>query len=99
MHESNEINRFSWITNLISKQPPLKQFPTRSTQIRTKERREGTMREKVERERGRVERERRERIAPRFLCKGDVFHPLMSLYNLHTFPSFKVTLNSPKTLN
>ena len=59
MHESNEITCFSWITNLIPSKPPLKQFPTRSSRIRTKERREGMMREKVEREN--VERgERRE---------------------------------------
>ena len=62
MHGSNEINCFSWITNLISKQPPLKQSPTQSTQIRTKERGEGSMREKVERE-GTL-RERRERGRP-----------------------------------
>ena len=62
MHESNEITCFNWITNLIPSKPPLKQFPTRSTQIRTKERGEGTMREKVERE-GTL-RERRERGRP-----------------------------------
>ena len=97
MHESNVITCFSWITNLIPSKPPLKQFPTWSSRIRTKERREGTMREKVERERTCRERED---VHLRVWEKTKVTSPpiLMSLYNLHTFPSSKVTLNSPKTL-
>ena len=59
MHVFNEINRFSWITNLILQaKPPLKQSPTRSSRAETKERGEGTMREKVERERGERREER-----------------------------------------
>ena len=97
MHESNEITCFSWITNLIPSKPPLKQFPTRSSRTETRERRENDERERS-RERRRERREERE-TATRVLCKGDVFHPLMSLYISPYFLSSKVTLNSPKTLN
>ena len=62
MHESNEINCFSWITNLISKQPSAKTIPnTILTHRNQGEKRGNDEREGRERERERVEREWRER--------------------------------------
>ena len=67
MHESNEINCFSWITNLISKQTSAKTTPhaihTRQNQG---EKRGNDERESRERERG---ERREEREATRVFAK------------------------------